>query len=64
MQLEVDFFSAQPDTNPPSAVRLLVVDFDDTCTASDTTSKVFDTAIAATVENAPGKQAITHWVAA
>ena len=58
--MEVDLFSAQPGTNPPSAVRLLVVDFDDTCTASDTTSKVFDTAIAATVENAPGTQVITN----
>ena len=54
MQMEVDFFDAQPGTKPPAAISMLVMDFDDTCTASDSTSKVFDTAIAAAVENAAG----------
>ncbi|DBA77723.1 TPA: hypothetical protein ACH3X2_008416 [Trebouxia sp. C0005] len=51
MQMEVDFFSAQPGTGPPPAIRMLVVDFDDTCTATDTTSQVFNTATTATVES-------------
>ncbi|DBB00982.1 TPA: hypothetical protein ACH3X1_000888 [Trebouxia sp. C0004] len=51
MQMEVDFFSAQPGTSPPPAIRMLVVDFDDTCTATDTTSQIFNTATAATVES-------------
>ncbi|DBB00608.1 TPA: hypothetical protein ACH3X3_002298 [Trebouxia sp. C0006] len=51
MQMEVDFFSAQPGTGPPPAIRMLVVDFDDTCTATDTTSQIFNTATSATVES-------------
>ena len=54
MQMEVDFFSAQPGISSAPAVGMLVVDFDDTCTATDTTSQVFNAAIAANVENAPG----------
>ncbi len=55
MQMEVDFFSAQPGTGPPPAIRMLVVDFDDTCTATDTTSQVFNTATSATVESSAGQ---------
>lgn len=55
MQMEVDFFSAQPGTGPPSAIRMLIVDFDDTCTATDTTSQVFNTATTATVESSAGQ---------
>lgn len=51
MQMEVDFFSAQPGTSPPPAIGMLIVDFDDTCTATDTTSQVFNTATTATVES-------------
>ena len=54
MQMEVDFFSAQPGVNSAPSVGMLVLDFDDTCTATDTTAQVFNTAIAATVETAPG----------
>lgn len=55
MQMEVDFFSAQPGTGPPPAIRMLVVDFDDTCTATDTTSQIFNTATSATVESSAGQ---------
>ena len=54
MQMEVDFFSAQPGISSAPSVGMLVVDFDDTCTATDTTSQVFNAAIAANAENAPG----------
>ena len=54
MQMEVDFFSAQPGTSPPPTIGMLVVDFDDTCTTTDTTSQVFNTAIAAAVESSAG----------
>ena len=58
MQMEVDFFSAQPGVSSAPSVGMLVIDFDDTCTATDTTSQVFNTAIAATVEASPGIYAI------
>lgn len=54
MQMEVDFFNAQPGVTSAPSVGMLVLDFDDTCTATDTTAQVFNTAIAATVETAPG----------
>ena len=54
MQMEVDFFKAQPGTSSAPSVGMLVVDFDDTCTATDTTSQIFNAAIAAAVENASG----------
>ena len=57
MQMEVDFFSAQPGIRSAPSVGMLVVDFDDTCTATDTTSQIFNTAIAATVETASGTAA-------
>lgn len=59
MQMEVDFFGAQTGTSPPPAIEMLVVDFDDTCTATDTTSQVFNTAIAATVEKTLGNWTMT-----
>ena len=55
MQMEVDFFSAQPGLSSALPVSMLVVDFDDTCTATDTTTQVFDTAIAASVEAKQGE---------
>lgn len=54
MQMEVDFFSAQPGVSSAPSVGMLVIDFDDTCTVTDTTSLVFNTAIDATVEAAQG----------
>ena len=57
MQMEVDFFSAQPGISSAPSVGMLVVDFDDTCTVTDTTSQIFNTAIAATVETASGTAA-------
>ena len=41
--------SAQPYHAPPLAISLLVVDFDDTCTTSDSSGLVMQTAIEATV---------------
>ena len=41
--------SAQPYRAPPLAISLLVVDFDDTCTTSDSSGLVMQTAIEATV---------------
>jgi hypothetical protein len=57
MQLEVEFFGAQPYRAPPRPISLLVVDFDDTCTASDSTGLVMQTAIEATVAQADGGEA-------
>ena len=57
MQMEVDFFSAQPGISSATPVGMLVVDFDDTCTATDTTSQIFNTSIAASVETATGTAA-------
>lgn len=54
MQMEVDFFSAQPGVSSTPSVGMLVIDFDETCTATDTTSQVFNTAIAASIEAAQG----------
>ena len=47
MQMEADFFNAQPDTPGLFQLRVLVVDFDETCTASDSTSEILGTAVAA-----------------
>ena len=51
MQLEFDFFEGQ-GYSPPSTlpINLLVIDFDDTCTAQDTTSMIARAAIAAAAE--------------
>lgn len=50
LQLEVDFFASQPFVPPPRSFGLLVVDFDDTCTAQDTTALVVKTAIKAAAD--------------
>lgn len=55
MQMELDFFSSQPGTGPPPNVGMLVVDFDDTCTSTDTISQIFNTAIACIQTKAPGR---------
>ncbi|KAI3425347.1 hypothetical protein D9Q98_009111 [Chlorella vulgaris] len=57
MELEVQFFSAQPYRAPPRPISLLVVDFDDTCTASDSSGLVMQTAIEATAAQADGSEA-------
>jgi hypothetical protein len=44
MGLELNFFSAQPMCPPAPALRLLVTDFDDTLTLSDTTPLIFEAA--------------------
>ncbi len=56
MQMEADFFTAQPGTPGLLQIRLLVVDFDETCTASDSTSEIMGTAVAA-ASGQPGKAA-------
>eukprot|EP00873_Tetraselmis_striata_P012772 jgi/Tetstr1/433036/TSEL_022373.t1 len=46
MQLEADFFSAQPYLPPAKGcIGLLVTDFDDTCTSADTTPIIIEAAI-------------------
>ncbi|KAK9829096.1 hypothetical protein WJX72_003863 [[Myrmecia] bisecta] len=58
MQLEVDFFSAQPLPGPGLPdVRILMVDFDDTCTSSDTISRILDVAVACAEAKAGGGEA-------
>ena len=50
MQLEVDFFSAQPlatDHWPGAADTFLVMDFDETMTQADSTAAIIETAISA-----------------
>jgi hypothetical protein len=50
MKMEADFFNAQPFKPPHRQISLLVVDFDDTCSASDTIALIAQTAIAAAVK--------------
>ncbi|GAB4815842.1 hypothetical protein N2152v2_002888 [Parachlorella kessleri] len=52
MAMEADFFNAQPFQAPPRQISLIVVDFDDTCSASDTIGLICQTAIAAAVKQA------------
>ena len=54
--MEADFFSAQPDIPGLPQLRLLVIDFDETCTASYSTSEIMGTAVAA-VTGPTGKAA-------
>ncbi|KAI7844453.1 hypothetical protein COHA_001957 [Chlorella ohadii] len=56
MELEVDFFGAQPYRPPQRTISLLVVDFDDTCTAADSIGLLMQTAIEATVAQAADGQ--------
>ena len=46
MRLEAAFFSEQPGLPRQPAIGVLVVDFDETCTAADTTGVIIDAAIA------------------
>lgn len=47
MQLEVDFFAAQPyQPPPPLPIALVVSDFDDTMIKGETTAAIAETAIA------------------
>ncbi len=50
MQLEIEFFGAQAYAPPERPINLLVVDFDDTCTAEDTTSMIARAAITASAQ--------------
>ncbi len=52
LQLEVAFFDAQHVAATPARIGMLVTDFDDTCTASDTISTIIQTATEAKVRAA------------
>ena len=56
MTLEVDFFQAAMKDGGQPNVGLLVLDFDETLSVSDTTSVIIDTAIAAAADVVRGKQ--------
>ena len=47
MQMEAEFFYAQPGSPRLLQLGVLVVDFDETCTATDSTSEIMATAVAA-----------------
>ncbi|KXZ50218.1 hypothetical protein GPECTOR_17g855 [Gonium pectorale] len=47
MQLEAEFFAAQPHSPPPRRIAALVVDFDETCTPRDTIGGLMGLAAAA-----------------
>jgi hypothetical protein len=55
MRFEAAFFGEQPGLPPLPRVALLAVDFDETCTASDTIGAIINTAIEATVQRSGGK---------
>lgn len=54
MEMERDFFAAQPGLAKPRALGLLVIDFDETITEADTTAKIARAAIMANVAKASG----------
>lgn len=54
MRLEAAFFSEQPGLQRPPPVGVLVVDFDETCTAADTTGVIINAAIAEAERSAGG----------
>ena len=54
MRLEAAFFSEQPGLPKPPAIGILVVDFDETCTAGDTTGVIINAAIAEAERSAGG----------
>ena len=56
MRLEAAFFSEQPGLPRSPPVGVLVVDFDETCTAADTTGIIINAAIAEAERNAGGEQ--------
>lgn len=55
MRFEAAFFSEQPTALPLPRVALLAVDFDETCTASDTTGAIISAAIEAAVQRSGGE---------
>ena len=64
MQLEVDFFSAQPLDSSHSlspASTFLVVDFDDTMTTHDSTGVIIEAAIAAAAARHGGLAGSVLW---
>lgn len=54
MRFESAFFGEQPQTPPLPRVALLAVDFDETCTASDTIGAIINAAIDAAVQRSGG----------
>ena len=56
MQLEAEFFQAQPH-QPPAArpVGLLISDFDDTMVKGETTVAIFEAALAHAGDDGPGQ---------
>ena len=54
MRLEAAFFSEQPGLPRPPELGVLVVDFDETCTAADTTGAIINAAIAEAERRAGG----------
>ena len=54
MRMEAAFFSGQPQLPALPPVGILVVDFDDTCTAADSTGVIINAAIAAAEQRAGG----------
>ncbi|GIL79240.1 hypothetical protein Vretifemale_8627 [Volvox reticuliferus] len=53
MQLEAEFFAAQPFSPPPRRIAALVVDFDETCTQRDTIGGLMRLAEAAAAAGRP-----------
>lgn len=54
MRLEAAFFSGQPGLSALPPLGILVVDFDETCTADDSTAVIINAAIAAAEQRAGG----------
>ncbi|EFJ50063.1 hypothetical protein VOLCADRAFT_89047 [Volvox carteri f. nagariensis] len=53
MQLEAEFFAAQPFSPPRRRIAALVIDFDETCTAKDTVGGLMRLAEAAAAQGRP-----------
>ena len=62
MTLEADFFQAAMRDGRQPNIGLLVLDFDETLSVSDTTSIIIDTAVATAGESAKGPQTSTAMV--
>ena len=64
LRLEVAFFDAQHAAAASPRIGMLVTDFDDTCTASDTISTIIQTATEAKVRaaEASGRKSHTHFL--
>ena len=54
MRLEAAFFSGQPRLPAPPPLGILLVDFDDTCTAAESTGVIINAAISAAEQRAGG----------